>query len=66
VKVRAFHAMNKPLPEDPIPPVLPPSYRIRPKTESWAEVLARFEKGTLPPPASSEEPEGTPPPNTPQ
>jgi hypothetical protein len=65
VKVRVFNGMNKP-PDDPIPQGLPPSYRIRPKPESWEEVLARFEKDTLPKPASSEAPEGTTPSNTPQ
>jgi hypothetical protein len=66
VKVRVLHAMNKPSPENTVPQGLPLSQRIRPKPESWEEVLARFEKGTLPTPPSSDEPEGTTPPNTPQ
>lgn len=66
MKVRVFHAMNKPGPEDSIPQGLPLSVRIRPKPESWEEVLARFEKGTPSTPAGSEEPEETTSLNTPQ
>jgi hypothetical protein len=65
VKVRVFHGMNK-VAEDPIPQGLPLSHRIRPKAESWEEVLARFEKGVPPKPADTDEPEETSTPDPPQ
>jgi hypothetical protein len=54
VKVRVFHAMSKPLPQDQIPEDLPPQ-RVRPKRTSWEEALSQFEKTPPPPPVVSNE-----------